>query len=71
MNPDRSVCAEGGRKPFYDVLLATERRCCACASLPRRAEPQIRCGCDVHISGGRRMPYRTERAPLFSSGGLV
>ena len=22
MNPDRSVCVEGGRKPFYDVLMA-------------------------------------------------
>ena len=25
MNPGRSVWVEGGRKPVYDVLLATER----------------------------------------------
>ena len=25
MNPDRSVGVEGGRKPFYDVMMATER----------------------------------------------
>ena len=30
MNPDRSVCVEGGRKPFYDVLMATGRKCCDC-----------------------------------------
>ena len=28
MNTDRSVCVEGGKKPFYYVLLATERKCC-------------------------------------------
>ena len=26
MNPDRSVCVGGGRKPF--VLMATEKKCC-------------------------------------------
>ena len=30
MNPDRYVCVEGGRKPFYDVRMATERKCCDC-----------------------------------------
>ena len=30
MNPDRSVSVEGGRKPVYGVLMATERRCCDC-----------------------------------------
>ena len=24
------VNVEGGRKPFYDVLMATERECCDC-----------------------------------------
>ena len=28
MNRDRSVCVERGRKPFYDVQLAAERKCC-------------------------------------------
>ena len=28
VNPDRPVCVEGGRKPIYDVLMATERKCC-------------------------------------------
>ena len=37
MNPDRSVCVEGGRKSFYDVLVATERKCCDCTELPRIA----------------------------------
>ena len=32
MNPNRSVCVEGGRKPFYDMLMATERKCCDCTS---------------------------------------
>ena len=45
MNPDRSVCVEGGRDPFYDVLLATERRCCDCTQLARRVEMQIRYAC--------------------------
>ena len=30
MNPDRSVGLEGGRKAFYDVLMATEGKCCDC-----------------------------------------
>ena len=30
MNPIRSVCVEGGWKPFYDMLLATERKSCDC-----------------------------------------
>ena len=28
VNPDRSVGVEGGRKPFSDVLMAFERKCC-------------------------------------------
>ena len=30
MNPDRSESVEGSRKPFDDVLMATERKCCVC-----------------------------------------
>ena len=30
MIPDCSACVEGGRKPFCDVLMATERKCCDC-----------------------------------------
>ena len=32
MNPVRSVGVERGWKAFYDVLLATERKCCDCTS---------------------------------------
>jgi hypothetical protein len=30
MNPIRSVCVEGDRKPFYDVLMAIESKCYDC-----------------------------------------
>ena len=30
VNPNGSVGVEGGRKPFYDVLMARERKFCDC-----------------------------------------
>ena len=41
MNPDRSVCVERGRKPFYEVLMAAERKCCDGTLLPQIAGMQM------------------------------
>ena len=32
MNSDHSAGVERGGKPFYDALMAAERKCCVCSS---------------------------------------
>ena len=54
MDPIRYVCIERGWKPFYDELLATERKCCDHTYLPRIAKMQTKCANTANGGGSRR-----------------
>ena len=61
----------GGRKPCYDVLMATERKCYDCTQLLWIAEMQIENACAYLREAPHAIPYGTCALVLFHTAGLT